>query len=247
MEKFQLEICANSINSAIAASKAGAHRIELCDNIREGGTTASYASIKWCVENLKLEVWPLIRPRGGDFLYNEVEFECLLEDIRICKNLGCQGVVTGVLLAKGDIDIERCQKILEVASPISVAFHRAFDACNNPEKTIEQLIDLGFVRILTSGTYPSAFEGKNEIAKYIQLAKGRIEIMPGAGINSENIIEIAKATSALCFHSTAKTIIKSNMNQKSKYINEIQGDELLESDEIQIKTLLSQLEKYFSS
>ncbi|SOD12934.1 copper homeostasis protein [Pedobacter xixiisoli] len=218
-DKFTLEICANSVASAIAAEKGGAHRIELCANLTEGGTTPSYGQIKWCVENLQVEVWPLIRPRGGDFLYSDAEFETILEDISFCKKMGCHGIVTGLLNTDGSIDEERCAKIIEAASPMPVAFHRAFDMSNDLIKSLETLIDLGFVRVLTSGGKENAFVGANELAKLVLQAKERIEIMPGAGVNTGNITEIAKITGAKSFHTTAKSVVASKMqfrNEASK-------------------------------
>jgi copper homeostasis protein len=206
-----LEICANSIESAIAAEKGGADRIELCANLGEGGTTPSYGQIKWCMENLGLEVWPLIRPRGGDFLYTDAEFECLLEDISFCKQIGCHGVVTGILDKDGNVDETRCRQIIATASPMPVAFHRAFDMCRNLEESLEAIIALGFVRILTSGGKENAEIGANEIAQLIIQANNRIEVMPGAGINSDNLLEIAKITGARCFHTTAKDKFASKM------------------------------------
>ncbi len=206
-----LEICANSIESAIVAEKGGADRIELCTNLGEGGTTPSYGQIKWCVENLQLEVWPLIRPRGGDFLYTDAEFECLLEDISFCKKIGCHGVVTGILDENGNIDETRCRQIIAMASPMPVAFHRAFDMSQNLEESLETIIALGFVRILTSGGKANAEIGAREIAQLVVQAKDRIEIMPGAGINSDNLLDIAKTTGAKCFHTTAKDKFASKM------------------------------------
>lgn len=218
-DKFTLEICANAVASAIAAEKGGAHRIELCTNLPEGGTTPSYGQIKWCVENLQLEIWPLIRPRGGDFLYSDAEFETILEDISFCKQIGCHGIVTGLLNTDGSIDEERSAKIIEAASPMPVAFHRAFDMSNDLSKSLETLIDLGFVRVLTSGGKENAFVGASELAKLVLQAEERIEIMPGAGVNATNIAEIARITGAKSFHTTAKSVVASKMqfrNEASK-------------------------------
>ena len=206
-----LEICANSIESAIAAENGGADRIELCANLGEGGTTPSYGQIKWCVENLQLEVWPLIRPRGGDFLYTDAEFECILEDISFCKQIGCDGVVTGILDKNGNVDEARCQKIIDRASPMPVAFHRAFDMSRNLKESLEAIIALGFARILTSGGKANAEMGANEIAQLVLQANGRIEIMPGAGVNNSNLLQIANITRAKSFHTTAKDKFVSKM------------------------------------
>lgn len=217
-----LEICANSYTSALAAQNGGAHRVELCENMTEGGTTPSYAQIKLCKERLNIQVWPIIRPRGGDFLYSDDEFDLMKEDINICKTLNCDGVVLGILLANGEIDVKRCAELIELAKPMPVAFHRAFDMSNNLEKALEDLIELGFVRVLTSGGSNSAFEGIQIIAKLVEQAAGRIEIMPGAGINPSNIAAIATKTKAKNFHSSARIAIKSKMefrNQLTKMGN----------------------------
>lgn len=214
-----LEICANSVESAIAAQQGGADRIELCTNLTEGGTTPSYGQIKWCVENLRLEVWPLIRPRGGDFLYSDAEFEIILEDISYCKQIDCNGVVTGLLNENGEVDEERCRKIVAAASPMPVAFHRAFDMSVDLSKSLEKIINLGFVRILTSGGRANAHAGMENLKMLVLQAGNRIEIMPGAGVNADNLLEIAQVTGAVNFHTTAKSLIKSKMqfrNEASK-------------------------------
>lgn len=214
-----LEICANSVESAIAAQRGGANRIELCTNLAEGGTTPSYGQIKWCLENLTLEVWPLIRPRGGDFFYSTAEFENILADISYCKQIGCKGIVTGLLNKNGTIDEERCAKIIAVASPIPVAFHRAFDMSADLIQSLETIIKLGFVRILTSGGKENAFIGAKKLKELVIQAGNRIEIMPGAGISADNLLEIAQTTGARNFHTTAKSIVASKMqfrNEASK-------------------------------
>ncbi len=206
---YQLEICANSVASAIAAQKGGANRIELCDNLYEGGTTPSYGQIEWCVKNLDIEVWPLIRPRGGNFIYTKEEVDVILKDIRSCKRIGCTGIVTGILNQNNDIDIDACRKFMEHAYPLPIAFHRAFDLTKDLFKSLEEIIDLGFVRILTSGGHSDALSGKDKIALLVKQSDGRIAVMPGAGVNSANILEIATATGAKSFHTTAKEDITS--------------------------------------
>ncbi|TCC90407.1 copper homeostasis protein CutC [Pedobacter frigiditerrae] len=214
-----LEICANSFSSALEAEKGGANRIELCENMAEGGTTPSYAQIKLCKEKLNIQVWPIIRPRGGDFLYSYDEFELMKEDIKICKSLNCDGVVTGILLANGEIDKIRCAELIKLAKPMPISFHRAFDMSNDLEKALEDLIELGFVRVLTSGGSSNAFAGAEIITKLVKQANCRIEIMPGAGINPQNILQIAAQTGTQNFHSSARQAVKSKMeyrNQTSK-------------------------------
>ncbi|MFA4870636.1 MAG: copper homeostasis protein CutC [Pedobacter sp.] len=214
-----IEVCANSLESALAAQKGGAIRVELCDNLSEGGTTPSYAQIALAKEILSIKVYPIIRPRGGDFLYTNLEFNLMKTDIKTCKALNCDGVVIGILKADGSIDKERCAELIELASPMPVTFHRAFDMSNNLETSLEDIISLGCERILTSGGESSAINGADRIAKLIKLAAGRIIIMPGAGINTNNITELIKTTGALEFHASAKYPVKSTMIFKNPKLN----------------------------
>ncbi|MET4080079.1 copper homeostasis protein [Pedobacter sp. UYP30] len=208
---FKLEVCANSYRSALAAQLGGAARVELCDNLAEGGTTPSYAQIALSKKNLDIEIWPIIRPRGGDFLYTDIEFELILEDTKICKSLRCEGIVTGILKANGEVDEVRMCEVIKLATPMKVAFHRAFDMCLNKEKALEDLIKLGIVRVLSSGGASSAVEGSETLAAMVTQAHGRITIMPGAGVNANNIQELIKKTGATEFHASAKTPVKSEM------------------------------------
>lgn len=211
LKSFKLEVCANSYRSALAAQLGGAARVELCDNLAEGGTTPSYAQILLSKKKLQIEIWPIIRPRGGDFLYDDIEFELMLEDIKICKSLNCDGIVTGILTANGEIDMERIGRVILEAKPMKVAFHRAFDMCRDKEKALEELIDLGVVRVLSSGGASSALAGSDALTKLVKQANGRITIMPGAGITENNIREIMQKTGAKEFHASAKAPVKSNM------------------------------------
>lgn len=208
-----LEICANSIVSALAAAQGGAERIELCTNLSEGGTTPSFGQIKWCLENLSLAVWPLIRPRGGDFVYSNAEFEEMLLDVANCKQLGCHGIVTGILHLDGTVDEQHCKQLISAAYPMPVTFHRAFDRCVNQSEALEVVINLGFVRILTSGGEANAHLGAKAIARLIKQSQNRIEIMPGAGVNVDNIFEIAETTGANCFHTSAKSALTLGSNK----------------------------------
>lgn len=210
-----LEVCANSYQSALAAQNGGAKRVELCDNLAEGGTTPSYSQIALSKKNLTIEIWPIIRPRGGDFLYSEIEYELMKEDIRICKSLNCDGIVTGILDANGDIDKERCAEIIDLASPMPVAFHRAFDMTNNMNKALEDLIELGIKRVLTSGGAPSAFEGAETLANLVKQANGRIHIMAGAGINKTNLNSLITQTGATQYHASSKVFVASKMHYKN--------------------------------
>jgi len=214
-----LEVCANSFMSALAAQNGGAVRVELCDNMAEGGTTPSYAQIKACKERLNIQVWPIIRPRGGDFLYTDDEFHLMKEDIRICKMLHCDGAVTGILTSSGEIDIDRCRELIALASPMPLAFHRAFDMCENKTSALEQLIHLGFVRVLSSGGSDTALNGAPVLAELVKQAKDRISIMPGAGIQPDNIETLQQLTGARTFHASARVQVESKMqyrNEKAK-------------------------------
>lgn len=210
-----LEICANSYTSALAAQNGGAKRVELCDNLAEGGTTPSYAQIALSRRNLNIEIWPIIRPRGGDFLYSDLEFELMKEDIKICKSLNCDGVVTGLLNQDGSIDKKRTLELIELAKPMPIAFHRAFDMSNNKEKALEDLVELGIVRVLSSGGASSAILGASTLAQLIKQANGRIEIMPGSGVNENNIVELMTKTGAHSFHGTLKDFVSSKMEYQN--------------------------------
>ena len=236
---FQLEICANSIRSALAAQQGGADRIELCDNMAEGGTTPSYGLISICKKLLQIPVFPIVRPRGGDFLNLQEEFEVMKQDVITCRALGCEGVAIGMLTEYGSIDIERCAELIALARPMQVTFHRAFDRCNNLEKGLEDIIRMGCERVLTSGGEVYATDGIKVLKKLVHQAKGRISIMPGSGINEENIFRIAKNSGAHEFHSTAKSFSDS----KTKLLNPgnlAQADglfQLLETDPERVQNM----------
>lgn len=215
MSQNILEVCANSYESALAAQLGGAKRVEFCDNLAEGGTTPSYAQIALAKRNLSIEVWPIIRPRGGDFLYSDIEFELMKEDIKICKSLNCEGFVTGILKADGSIDKERCAELIELAKPMKAAFHRAFDMSNDMEVALEEIIQLGFIRVLTSGGASSAIEGAENLKKLVKQADGRINIMPGAGINKNNLHQLLAETGATDFHASAKSFVQSKMQYRN--------------------------------
>ena len=210
-----LEICANSLPSALEAQEGGADRVELCDNLLEGGTTPSYATLLKARELLHIQLYPIIRPRGGDFLYTDLEFEVMRSDIRMCKQIGCNGVVVGMLLQDGSLDIERLRILMEEAWPMGVTFHRAFDMCSHPEEVLESLIDLGVERILSSGQRRNALEGAPQLARWHQQAAGRIGIMAGSGVRVHNIATIRHQTGIEEFHSTAQKTLSSRMSYRN--------------------------------
>lgn len=208
---YIIEIATSDFNTTKSAVEGGADRIELCANLAEGGTTPSYAHIKKCREAFDVLLYPIIRPRGGDFLYNKDEFAIMMNDIRLCKELGCDGVVIGLLNMDGSIDIARTAELIELAYPLGVTFHRAFDRCRDPFESMEQLIEVGCERILTSGQKPSVVDGIDLVAELNKKADERIIIMPGSGVRKENIKMLAEKTGCQQFHSSLRGKIKSPM------------------------------------
>jgi len=204
---YKLEVIAFNIESCLLIQLAGAHRIELCDNPGEGGTTPSYGLLKKAREHVSIDLFPMIRPRGGDFLYNDDEFEIMKEDILRCKELECDGVVIGLLNADGTVDVKRSAELVELAHPLGVTFHRAFDRTRDAFEALETLIDIGCERVLTSGLTPNVTEGTEMLTQLINAADNRIVIMPGSGVRSNNIQELAQKTGAVEFHTSARTVI----------------------------------------
>lgn len=220
MNKFQFEVCANSVESCLAAQKGGANRVELCAGIPEGGTTPSYGEISVAREVLdatRLHV--IIRPRGGDFLYSPIEVKAMLKDIEMAKQLKADGVVFGCLTAEGEIDLTIMQELMKAAQGLSVTFHRAFDVCRDPKKALEQIIALGCNRILTSGQQPTAESGIPLLKELQEQAAGRIILLAGCGVNEKNIHRIASETGIREFHFSARENIKSGMNYKNESIS----------------------------
>jgi len=188
-----IEICAASFLSAKNANKAGAHRIELCSELAVGGITPSHGLIQLVKEKLSIETCVLIRPRSGDFTYSEDEFETMLLDIEFCKKVGCEGIVSGILTKDNTIDIVRTKALQEAVYPMSFTFHRAFDWVQNPEEGLQQLIDCKVDRILTSGQCSKAIDGLKDLIKWKNISKGKLSILPGGGINLENISTFKEA------------------------------------------------------
>ncbi|XZF13911.1 copper homeostasis protein CutC [Chitinophagaceae bacterium MMS25-I14] len=201
--ELQLEVCAFNMKSCMVAAQTGAARIELCDNRMEGGTTPSYGQIRHAREKLSLQLYPIIRPRGGNFLYNDDEVALMLLDIRMCKELGCDGISTGISLQNGALDMDMMKRITELAYPMKVTCHRVFDLVPDPFETMERLIECGVVRILTSGQQRTAVEGAGLIAQLVTQAAGRISIMPGGGVRAANIALLQQETGAYEFHTAA--------------------------------------------
>lgn len=229
---FKLEVIGFTIDSCVLAQAAGATRIELCDNPGEGGTTPSAGFIKAARDVLQIDLYPIIRVRGGDFFYSDAEFEIMKTDVQLCKGLGCNGVVIGMLNADGTVDTGRCKQLIDIAHPLGVTFHRAFDRTNDPFKALEDIISIGCERILTSGLQPTALQGIDLIAQLIKQANGRIVIMPGSGLRSDNIIEIAENTAAVEFHTSARIYTESKMKYNNGAMKEDLRSVTVDTDEI---------------
>jgi copper homeostasis protein len=198
-----LEICAYSVESCINAQQAGANRVELCGGMGEGGTTPSYGTIALAREKTTIPIYVMIRPRGGDFVYTEDELESMRRDIDMAKQLKVAGVVIGILLPDGTVDVATSKELIERAKPLGVTFHRAFDLTPDPVKALEDVIEAGAERILTSGQQANVTLGADLIGKLTELAGDRIEIMAGAGVGPDNV-KLLKGKGVKVFHFTAK-------------------------------------------
>ena len=226
-EKYILEIATSDFETTRSAVDGGADRIELCANLNEGGTTPSYGTIYQCRERFDVLLYPIIRPRGGDFLFTNDEYEVMLHDSKLCKQLGCDGIVIGLLEEDGAINVKRTAAIIEIAYPMGVTFHRAFDRCRDPFEALEQLVQIGCERILTSGQQPTVNEGMDLISQLNKVADHRIIIMPGSGVRRENLATLAEKTGCTEFHSSLRGKAPSKMkfihaafeNSAESYIN----------------------------
>ena len=242
MAKIILEVCAFNIQSCIIAEKAGAARVELCDNPVEGGTTPSYGTIKQTREKISIELYPIIRPRAGNCFYDDEEFAIMKEDIKLCKQLGCEGISVGIQKQNGEIDTEKMKRIVEWAYPMGVTCNRAFDAAPDPFKTLEEVIACGCERILTSGQKSAAPDATDLLAKLVAQADERIIIMPGAGIRSGNIEQLIKKTGATEYHTSARKVIPNNTAYQNSEILDIGN--VYVADEEELGRILSIMNAY---
>jgi len=245
---FTLEVCANSVQSAINAQIAGAKRIELCENLFIGGTTPSYGCIKTTRERVDIAINILIRPRIGDFLYSDIEFEQIKNDILVAKQLGVNGIVCGILLPNGEVDTERTDELVELSKPLTFTFHRAFDFTPDPYKALEDIIKTGATHILTSGQKNKAADSVDLLYELVKKAANRVVIMPGSGINADTIKRIVN-TGANEFHMSGVKDVESKMiyrkenltlngNSLPDYVNQI-------SDVESIKMVVEYLNLHF--
>ena len=205
LQNKKIEIACFNFESALIAQKAGADRLELCADISVGGRTPTLETIQQACENLTIDLYVMIRPRGGNFVYSEAEFEQMKSEIVTIKKLGVNGFVFGILKEDNTINIEQNKALVDLAKPFPCTFHRAFDKVSNYEKALEDVISCGFSTILTSGTFPNVMEGKEVLKQLVIQAKNRIEIIPGGGLRSTNISELNEMVKANWYHSSAIT------------------------------------------
>jgi len=245
-----VEICANSYQSAIHAQLGGAHRLELCASLEIGGITPSAATIQLTKKNVDLELFVLIRPRGGDFCYSDAEFEIMKENIRFCKSIGVDGIVSGVLLPNREIDLKRTEELIELSSPQTFTFHRAFDRVSDPFSTLEKLKEIGAKRILTSGQQPTALAGSSLLRELVSLSGDQMTILGGSGIGSKNVLELIEKTNLKEIHFSAKRPVKSKMETNSSLVrfnkNKEHSDlDYWETDPVEVRKVMDLLAKKY--
>jgi copper homeostasis protein len=219
-----LEIAANSLGSGLAAQEGGADRIELCDNLGEGGTTPSYGTIAVARDRLRIPLYVLIRPRTGDFCYDAAELEVMLRDIESCVRLGCDGVVIGALDTEGDVDEAACRELIATAGSLGVTFHRAIDAARDQLQALDCIIALGCERVLTSGGEADALTGAERIAGFVKRAGSRLRVMAGAGIDAGNIREVAARSDAHDLHGSGRAIRSSPSRHRNDRLRGLELD-----------------------
>lgn len=239
-----IEVCAFSLSACITAQQAGAGRIELCGGFSEGGTTPSAGLIQLARQQLHIPLYVMIRPRGGDFLYDDSEIAVMLADIDLAKQLGADGIVLGLLHPDGSVDEARTARLVERAKPLGVTFHRAFDMTRDPAEALEAVIRTGAERILTSGQQPSAPAGLSVLANLVKQAEGRIEIMAGAGVNAHNVEQL-RAAGVHALHLSGKRIEESAMNFRQPTVTMASAAlgeyERVEADEATIRAVVERI------
>ena len=229
-----IEIVVYNIESAMKAAEGLADRIELCDNPAEGGTTPSYGTIELVRQNLSIDVFVMIRPRGGDFHYTSYEFHAMKRDIQQCQKLSVDGVVFGILNPDGTIDKKRCKELIDKARPLKVTCHRAFDMTRDPFEALEDCIAAGFDRILTAGQHAQALKGASLIGELVKKANGRIAIMAGSGVNENTVQEIVRTSKVTEIHFSATSSRQSQMLYKNVQIAGMGSEE---GSEFQVRTV----------
>ncbi|HHT7855597.1 copper homeostasis protein CutC [Pasteurella multocida] len=244
---MKLEVCIDNIESAIIAENAGADRLEICSSLALGGLTSSYSLIKNVINIVNIPCYIMIRPRAGDFLFSTQEVNMMLDDIRLAKQLGAQGIVIGALTKHADIDLSVCETLIQAAEGLGVTFHRAFDLCRDPVTSLEQLIQLGCERVLTSGQKASAVEGQPLIKQLVSQASNRIRIMAGAGINAQNAALLVKNTGITELHLSGKGYRLSEMPYHANAVMGENGEndqKIWRTDFDKIRAVKASIEKY---
>ncbi|GGD52989.1 copper homeostasis protein CutC [Pseudoxanthomonas indica] len=237
-----LEVAANSLASALAAQAGGGDRVELCENLAEGGTTPSHGTLVMAREQLQIPLYVLIRPRPGDFHYDAQEVALMVRDIRHCRELGCDGVVIGALDAQGRVDARVCGELMAAASGMGVSFHRAIDASRDPLEALDAIIELGCERVLTSGAQASAEAGREVIAAMVRQAAGRIAILAGAGVTPGNVAALVRQTGVSEVHASAKAPRASTMAFRNPALQGLELD-WQQSDAAAVRALRQALDR----
>ncbi|KRG49174.1 copper homeostasis protein CutC [Stenotrophomonas panacihumi] len=240
--RVRLEIAAGSLASALAAQAGGADRVELCENLGEGGCTPSYGTLAVARDRLRIPLHVLIRPRGGDFLYGSEEIEVMLRDVEHCARLGCDGVVIGALEANGAVDLPTCAALREAAGGMALTFHRAIDVCNDPLVALEAAIGLGCSRVLTSGGADTALAGAPRIAAMVAHAAGRIHVMAGAGVDASNVAELLDVSHAHEVHASAGATRRSAMSYRATLAGLV--PDWRQTDESRVRALCAALAQH---
>ena len=239
MFKIKLEVCVDSVDSAIAAEKGGADRLELCGSLIIGGTTASPVLYKEIRKHTSIPIKALIRPRFGDFCYSQHEFDVILGEVDLYRKLGADGIVVGCLTPEGAVHMQQMEQIMNIAGNMRVSFHRAFDVCENPYTALAQIKELGIDTVLTSGQKNSFIDGQVLLKELVQLAGDKIEIMPGAGVTSETLKNTAPLINANAYHMSGKTTLDSTMKYRKKDISmgtaALNEYEIWQTDESEIR------------
>lgn len=245
-----LEVCADSVASAIAAERGGAHRVELCSDLLEGGITPGPGLMSVVRRQVEIDIFVMIRPRGGDFVYSEHEFEVMQCDMEEARRLGANGFVLGLLTEQGRIDVERTRALVEQAAPLPVTFHRAIDMTPDPVAALEEVIDTGVQRVLSSGGAPKVADGCELLRQFVNLAKGSIAVMAGGGLTIPILVQVANATGVKEFHASLRRPVPSRMNYRKQGMSmgEVAGREYvryetLEEDICEMVTSLKQLSR----
>lgn len=219
MKTYVLEVCIDSVESALQAEKGGANRLEMCSNLVIGGTTPDPMLFQMVRELCDIKIHVLLRPRYGDFLYTDYEFEMICRDVTTFRKMGADGVVVGCLCADGSLDVERMKRLRDLAGPMHMALHRAFDVCKDPLQVLQEAMNVGIQTILTSGQKDTCIEGSELLKELIQRSAGKLDILVGSGVNAEIIRKLIPEIGATCFHMSGKKVLDSGMAYRKEGVS----------------------------